>query len=80
MIPLENAIAETVLNRVVLDGDSQAAARDVIALLRERADDTTYYCARFGVAAYEADICERYGHLAGGYKCGMRWLLDLGEP
>jgi len=50
------------------------AADAVLAVLRERADDTTWYCSRFGIAAYEPDICARYGHEG----CGKRHVIDFG--
>lgn len=41
--------------------------------------DRTWYCDRFGVSGYDPDICERYGHLKDGHKCGYYWLVAPGE-
>jgi hypothetical protein len=38
-------------------------------------EERTWYCARFGQANHEPDICERYGHLADGQGCSWRLLI-----
>jgi hypothetical protein len=73
---LQNEIADAIEKTFYEGGPAiyDQAAAAVIALLRERADDTTWYCSRFGSAAYDSDICGQYHHKG----CGYRHLLALG--
>lgn len=72
---LQEQIAEVIADVFTNGGPAiyDQAAAAVLALLRKEADDTTWYCARFGIAAYEPDICARYGHEG----CGQRFIVDL---